>query len=94
MVERRGALTVLSHLVLVLDSTTPTFRHQQYPAYKAQRQKAPEDLVAAIPMAMELAQALRIQGLSPRSAVAEGSDTAERQTPVDMMAATQPSMPP
>ena len=49
-----------THLVLVLDSTTPTFRHQQYPAYKAQRQKAPEDLVAAIPMAMELAQALRI----------------------------------
>ena len=49
-----------SHLVLVLDSTTPTFRHLQYPAYKAQRQKAPEDLVAAIPMAMELAGALRI----------------------------------
>jgi len=50
-----------SHLALVLDSTTPTFRHQEYPDYKAQRQKAPEDLVAAIPMAMELAQALRIQ---------------------------------
>ena len=49
-----------SHLALVLDSTTPTFRHRQYPAYKAQRQKAPEDLVAAIPMAMELAVALRI----------------------------------
>jgi len=49
-----------SHLALVLDSTTPTFRHQKYPAYKAQRQKAPEDLVAAIPMAMELAGALRI----------------------------------
>jgi DNA polymerase-1 len=49
-----------SHLALVLDSTTPTFRHQEYPAYKAQRQKAPEDLVAAIPMAMELAEALRI----------------------------------
>ncbi len=49
-----------SHLALVLDSTTPTFRHQEYPAYKAQRQKAPEDLVAAIPMAMELAAALRI----------------------------------
>ena len=49
-----------SHLALVLDSTTPTFRHLEYPEYKAQRQKAPEDLVAAIPMAMELAQALRI----------------------------------
>ena len=49
-----------THLVLVLDSTTPTFRHVAYPEYKAQRQKAPEDLVAAIPMAMELAGALRI----------------------------------
>ena len=49
-----------THLALVLDSTTPTFRHQMYPEYKAQRQKAPEDLVAAIPMAMELARALRI----------------------------------
>lgn len=49
-----------THLALVLDSLTPTFRHQEYPAYKAQRQKAPEDLVAAIPMAVELAEALRI----------------------------------
>jgi len=49
-----------THLALAFDSTTPTFRHQEYPAYKAQRQKAPEDLVAAIPMAIELAQALRI----------------------------------
>ncbi len=52
-----------THLALVLDSTTPTFRHLEYPAYKAQRQKAPEDLVAAIPMAMELADALRIPSL-------------------------------
>jgi DNA polymerase-1 len=52
-----------SHLALVLDSTTPTFRHREYPAYKAQRQKAPEDLVAAIPMAMELAEALCIPSL-------------------------------
>lgn len=49
-----------THLALVLDSTTPTFRHREYPAYKAQRQKIPEDLAAAIPMAIELAQALRI----------------------------------
>lgn len=31
-----------------------------------------------------------MKGLMPRSAVAGASDTAERQTPVDMMAATQP----
>jgi DNA polymerase-1 len=49
-----------THAALVLDSTTPTFRHDMYPLYKAQRQKMPEDLAAAIPMAIELAEALRI----------------------------------
>lgn len=49
-----------THLALALDSLMPTFRRQEYPAYKAQRQQAPEDLVAAIPMAVELAEALRI----------------------------------
>ena len=49
-----------THVALVLDSTTPTFRHLAYPAYKAQRQKMPEDLAASIPMAIELAEALRI----------------------------------
>ncbi len=52
-----------SHAVLVLDSTTPTFRHERYPEYKAQRQKMPEDLAAAIPMAQELASALRLPAL-------------------------------
>jgi DNA polymerase-1 len=49
-----------THVVLVLDSDKPTFRHTEYEAYKAHREKAPEDLLAAIPMAMELAQALNI----------------------------------
>jgi DNA polymerase-1 len=52
-----------THAVLVFDSATPTFRHEMYPAYKAQRQKMPEDLAAAIPMALELAAALRIPTL-------------------------------
>ena len=39
-----------THLALVFDSATPTFRHEAYPEYKAQRQKMPEDLAAAIPM--------------------------------------------
>lgn len=49
-----------THLALAFDSTTPTFRHEAYPEYKAQRQKMPEDLAAAIPMAIELAETLRI----------------------------------
>ncbi len=49
-----------THVALVLDSTTPTFRHLAYPLYKAQRQRMPEDLAAGIPMAIELATALRL----------------------------------
>ena len=49
-----------SHIVLALDSTTPTFRHELDSRYKAQRQKMPEDIGAAIPMVLELAEALRI----------------------------------
>ena len=30
---------VPTHLVLVFDSRTPTFRHEAYPEYKAQRQR-------------------------------------------------------
>ena len=49
-----------THVVLAMDSSTTTFRKERYPAYKAQREKMPEDLAASIPMAMELATALRI----------------------------------
>ncbi|MDD4018320.1 MAG: DNA polymerase I [Kiritimatiellae bacterium] len=49
-----------THVALALDSTAPTFRHVAYPQYKAQRQKMPEDLAASIPMAIELAEALRL----------------------------------
>jgi DNA polymerase-1 len=49
-----------THVALAFDSTTPTFRKEMYPDYKAQRQKMPEDLAASIPMAMELAEALRL----------------------------------
>ena len=49
-----------THAVLAMDPGGPTFRHEAYPAYKAQRQKMPEDLAASIPYAFELADALRI----------------------------------
>ena len=49
-----------THAVLAMDPGGPTFRHEAYPPYKAQRQKMPEDLAASIPYAFELADALRI----------------------------------
>ena len=60
-----GLLSILrrerpTHAVLAMDPQGPTFRHEAYPPYKAQRQKMPEDLAASIPFAFELAEALRI----------------------------------
>ncbi len=49
-----------THAVLAMDPCGPTFRHEAYPPYKAQREKMPEDLAAAIPYAFELAEALKI----------------------------------
>ncbi|MCR5413467.1 MAG: DNA polymerase I, partial [Kiritimatiellae bacterium] len=49
-----------THAVLAMDPGGPTFRHEKYPAYKAQREKMPEDLAASIPWAFELAEALKI----------------------------------
>ena len=49
-----------THAVLAMDPGGPTFRHEAYPQYKAQRDKMPEDLAASIPYAFELADALKI----------------------------------
>ena len=49
-----------THAVLAMDPGGPTFRHEAYAPYKAQRQKMPEDLAASIPYAFELAGALKI----------------------------------
>ena len=49
-----------THAALAMDPTGPTFRHEAYPPYKAQREKMPEDLAANIPYAFELAEALRL----------------------------------
>lgn len=46
-----------THLAIAAESLTPTFRHQKFPPYKAQREKMPEDIAAAIGQAEELAAA-------------------------------------
>ncbi len=53
--ERRPA-----HIAVVFDSRGPTFRHREYPEYKAHRPSMPEDLVTQIPKIREL---LRLLGI-------------------------------
>ena len=55
MVSREG----VTHVALAMD-TSPTFRHERFPDYKAQREKMPEDIAASIPMAEAFAHAMRI----------------------------------
>lgn len=43
-----------------MDSKTKTFRHEKYPAYKATRNKTPEDLHAQIPWIEDILQTLGI----------------------------------
>jgi len=51
------------NFAVVLDSPVPTFRHERYPEYKANREKAPDDLHAQVPVVMELLKAMRIPAL-------------------------------
>ncbi|MDR1870178.1 MAG: DNA polymerase I [Treponema sp.] len=53
----------LTRLAVVFDSRTPTFRHQMYSEYKANRQKAPEDLHEQVPLVEEFLTALGIKCL-------------------------------
>ena len=49
----------VTHCALAMDSS-PTFRHEKYPSYKAKRDKMPEDIADSIPIAEEFARAMRI----------------------------------
>ena len=49
-----------THLGVAFDTHAPTARHIKYPAYKAQRDATPEELLAAIPHVKRLCQAFQI----------------------------------
>ena len=55
LLASRGA----THAALVMD-TSPTFRHELYPEYKAQREKLPEDIAASLGPAEAFARAIRV----------------------------------
>ena len=49
-----------THIGVAFDTPTPTFRHIQFEAYKAQRQAQPEDITIAIPYRKRLCAAMNI----------------------------------
>ncbi|MPR36086.1 DNA polymerase I [Salmonirosea aquatica] len=49
-----------THIGVVFDTPKPTFRHEQFEAYKAQREAQPEDITLAIPYIKKLVDAMNI----------------------------------
>ncbi|MBF0289537.1 MAG: DNA polymerase I [SAR324 cluster bacterium] len=54
----------LEYLAIASDLPNPTFRHKQFPAYKATREKMPEDLVEQLPYLPRLMEALNLPYLT------------------------------
>lgn len=49
-----------THIGVAFDPAGPTFRHEAYPAYKAQREETPEGIRTAVPYIKEILKAYRI----------------------------------
>ena len=49
-----------THIGVAFDPSSPTFRHIEYPEYKAQREACPEDIKAAVPIIKEVLDAYHI----------------------------------
>ncbi len=52
-----------THIVACLDPGGPTFRHERFPEYKANRQAMPQELRDSIPWIVEILNAMRIKTL-------------------------------
>lgn len=49
-----------THIAVAFDLPTPTFRHEMFEPYKAQREKQPEDITIAIPYIKKIIEAFNI----------------------------------
>ncbi len=49
-----------THLAVAFDTPEPTFRHESFEAYKANRQEQPEDITLAIPLVKKLLKCFNI----------------------------------
>ena len=52
------------YFVIAFDANGPTFRHEMYPEYKANRDKTPDDLHSQIPIIMETLRKMNIPTIS------------------------------
>lgn len=50
----------LTHIAVAFDPATPTFRHNDFPQYKANRDAAPEDIHLSVPIIKQIVAAMNI----------------------------------
>ena len=50
-------------MAAVFDTSDPTFRHEMYPEYKAQREAMPEDLAENMPLIFKACEAFNVKVL-------------------------------
>jgi len=53
-----------THIAVAFDVSGPTFRHKEFPEYKAQREETPEEIRAAVPQIQEFLKAFNIPVLT------------------------------
>ena len=53
-----------THIAVAFDVSGPTFRHDEFPEYKAQREETPEEIRAAVPAIKEFLEAFNIPVLT------------------------------
>jgi DNA polymerase-1 len=53
-----------THIAVVFDTPTPTFRHEMFKEYKANRDETPEDIKSAVPYIKRLIEAYKIPVIS------------------------------
>ena len=53
-----------SHIAAVFDTSKPTFRHELFEAYKAQREATPEAIQFAVPVIKDILEAFHIPQLA------------------------------
>ncbi|MEQ9169136.1 MAG: DNA polymerase I [Fulvivirga sp.] len=49
-----------THIAVVFDTSAPTFRHEQYAEYKANREETPEDIKIGVPIVKDIVKAFNI----------------------------------
>ena len=55
-----------THIGVAFDTSTPTFRHESFAEYKANREKMPEDLSISIPYIFKMIEGFNIPILHTR----------------------------